>query len=959
MRSLIAVIDWFENSPSYIHAIPHGLLFFFLTCGPTPRWEGNFAATLFLLVGWWMVFVAAFTWAAREKTQPEQSTHGEGGSPGSRQTIVFYASCVLVGLFFLASLWVAGKHFNTHTPKWTEADLGFWFPSLWQLLAVVMFGIAALGRWWASDISLEVEKEYPMFSAIKFPEGITQPNNTPSKHLFTVLLENTPAVLTVAPLELLFPTAAWVVFADGRWLSFIPATYFSVFYSVTVIALLVSAWIVLACEQEEMSRGSFAQAKVCSRLMSQVRALFFKGGLWTTSVIVVLLAAAWHCRFDYVRTVMEVDRSVVVWFLLALYSLFWTWEWWVGTAVTQQLVGLLNNGNKDKAMIGNIEKEQSRPGVIMRAEIQGSSRIKLTCQSRNQKTVDNADRREVFDRLFKRFELNPKDFESFSHALKQRVQRHFVTLQALLTVFFLCLGVVWYQHEREPTLAAASAKPEDRTKLRDLTTLIAPYEESKSASPTSAASSETETTPPQRPKVVLIAASGGGTRAALFTASALDGLQKIGCLKHVQLVSGVSGGGVALAYLAAHEKDLRGNDTRSGFWKSFHERMAYPYIIDVLRGGTEPRILWQTSIGTLLAESLKRQFEDDFVPAPAKFGCVPFGVILNTTLCGEAPADFNGKNRQRPLLPIRAPDFAAANNAAGRLIFTNLCDAKAFPHCGPPHAPREFLKYVVVQDPQIELARAAALNANFPPVFPNAPVEVCCEQGTSRYWVSDGGVEENKGEISLLYALEHALLALAKRECPPDKKQPILPDIHLVVIEASAANVIYTQDFGVGAAGNAGTKLANQLALELERRITATYQLLGKSELTDQKLRDRGAAEKLAPPKFCVHFLPMPSVLRVNGLGTHWALPEKVIVHPTAVPGERKPGETVELTKEQIQCVIKLLHPADPDHPPSHKNCQIQQVLDWIRDDPLAKHPDHWKELVKALTCQPKPKAAN
>src|SRR6185295_14376182 len=50
----------------------------------------------------------------------------------------------------------------------------------------------------------------------------------------------------------------------------------------------------------------------------------------------------------------------------------------------------------------------------------------------------------------------------------------------------------------------------------------------------------------------IIVGSGGGTRAALYTASVLKGLHRLGVDKEIVLASGVSGGGVALAYFAAN-----------------------------------------------------------------------------------------------------------------------------------------------------------------------------------------------------------------------------------------------------------------------------------------------------------------------------------------------------------------------------------------------------------------------
>lgn len=158
------------------------------------------------------------------------------------------------------------------------------------------------------------------------------------------------------------------------------------------------------------------------------------------------------------------------------------------------------------------------------------------------------------------------------------------------------------------------------------------------------------------------------------------------------LVSGVSGGGVAVAYFAAHEDELL-KDTESGrTWNQFACAMSYPFIWDVLEGASERRILTGTRLGQLLAESFCRVFthrrsddggmqeaEDQACPGVRNIGDVKnFGIIFNTTLSGSLKC----------LQCKDEPDFAAAaaeehdltdgSVAGGRLIFTNLKDSGAF-----------------------------------------------------------------------------------------------------------------------------------------------------------------------------------------------------------------------------------------------------------------------------------------
>ena len=85
-----------------------------------------------------------------------------------------------------------------------------------------------------------------------------------------------------------------------------------------------------------------------------------------------------------------------------------------------------------------------------------------------------------------------------------------------------------------------------------------------------------------RQPAFLIAASGGGTRAALYTASVLEGLAKQGRIQDVIMGSGVSGGGASLAYFAGNRPLLARGDKNA--WDTFFDTMRMPFIQDVLSG---------------------------------------------------------------------------------------------------------------------------------------------------------------------------------------------------------------------------------------------------------------------------------------------------------------------------------------------------------------------------------------
>jgi hypothetical protein len=99
----------------------------------------------------------------------------------------------------------------------------------------------------------------------------------------------------------------------------------------------------------------------------------------------------------------------------------------------------------------------------------------------------------------------------------------------------------------------------------------------------------------QRPALV-VAASGGGTRAALYTASFLEGLAKRGRARDVLMGSGVSGGGAALAHFAGFRPAL----VSTGDWEQFFDAMKEPFIRDVVNRSLEWRMIASSRPGTIL-----------------------------------------------------------------------------------------------------------------------------------------------------------------------------------------------------------------------------------------------------------------------------------------------------------------------------------------------------------------------
>jgi hypothetical protein len=179
--------------------------------------------------------------------------------------------------------------------------------------------------------------------------------------------------------------------------------------------------------------------------------------------------------------------------------------------------------------------------------------------------------------------------------------------------------------------------------------------------------------------------------------------------------------------------------------------------------------------------------------------------------------------------------------APGRLIYTNLDLENDYPHTALASSSIR-LPIVVVNRQDVKLTDGAAANANFPPVFSDAAVDV---DNTHRYWVSDGGVIDNRAIETLLYAVLDAVADLQRLPCP------YRPDLHVIIADASAFSDRFQQDRAIGTAIAAGSSFASQLVAEVFAKLATKY----------------------LPGKIWFHYLPMPNLLRRSGaFGTHWML---------------------------------------------------------------------------------------
>lgn len=615
-------------------------------------------------------------------------------------------------------------------------------------------------------------------------------------------------------------------------------------FSATAVAAVLGAIL--------LAYGSLAER--WQQLITYINRWYFIGVPLPLSLLVIVLGLLRLANVQYVSTVLDAaPLGTLAVIVIMAYAAAWFYEYWINRWPADRLLDALaglehrRQGSIPIRFSGPIDPNGAKASPRY-LSVHGTGRFCVQGWfERAQPALWEKPRDAAFSTysLMELFEALAPPGDGMARralsSLRRRLRLYFYTLNGLLV---LVLGALWYWH-------LSLATPE-----RSAPVIAASLEAPPVATALPLSQRFARQAARQRP-VIVVAASGGGTRAALYTAHALQGLARLDRAQDVVLISGVSGGGFASAVFAANATTLQRAIARSQpAWRAARVAMTQPFIADVVDGVGELRILNTTPLGQLLAESFTAR---TFAGRRPTLGSLTGpALILNTTISGH-PADESQLLDQRASVTTDGSACATlASLAGGRLVFTNLPmerirndqgqwgDHDPFPS-DLSELPDVRLDYTVVRDPGVSLAAAAALNANFPPVFPNAKVSLrggghrCAERS---FFVTDGGATENLGLVSALYAVQGAL-----RAWPLD--QP-LPPLHLVAVEASAVSYDYSQDRGLGAATGGSKERIN-------------------GALTDLLLADiRARVERLGGPLH-VHYLPLPVAFRSRGgFGTHW-----------------------------------------------------------------------------------------
>lgn len=618
--------------------------------------------------------------------------------------------------------------------------------------------------------------------------------------------------------------------------------------------------------------------------------IFFKGGALAVSLLIIVLAGLRLWGLTYVTTIFD---SAAWWTIgtafVAAYVMCWWFDYWSHRMLTDRMLRFLDPRVKGLAVIPYpIRASARRTGVPAQnrvLQVHGAARFIVLNEA--DKTIPpyfQAHRpMQLIELLAARGAPGGKAVPTPSQIAARVASYQAVTGLAFVSI--LALGVLWlHVGEQWPAVRLTSTNG-DGMALQELLTRKVDGDKSE--------------------PLIVVAASGGGTRAAVYTAALLEGIARQGKAGNVVLGSGVSGGGAALAYFAGYRKALIAGEP--GAWDRYFQAMTKPFIQDVLQRSNEWRMVSSGRLGMLLSESFRRHWN---LPADRNelVDVSDMGLIFNTSLAGhfERPKEAQGSEPLYVVEPTFRDKATKATLAGGRLLLTNLYFPKAL--ASKPLEPDAALASlpVVVRSPQLRLEDAAALNANFPPVFSNAAIDV---NERIRYWVTDGGAVDNRGMEMLLYAVRLALETIVDEH---------LPRLHIVVADASAFSSSYSQDRGISAMTGAGARYASHLDAELVEAIRSRY------------------ARASHPDRFQFSYVMMPDLLRESGsFGTHWMLQDNIKVHH----GE----ESATISGDEMVNVIRALHSGD-DNNFTPVACQI---LGWSRED--SGHSVGWTAVLKAL----------
>jgi uncharacterized membrane protein YozB (DUF420 family) len=870
---------------------------------------------------------------------------------GARRSVIVFAASTALLVAVIATLW------TQFTPAQPSEAAGGFYPHVYLVVLGILLGLAVVARVFAWLMF----RKFPTDARKVFKDALTTED----------LLHDEREQPDVSWLRL---GSALVTGVVSHLMHFMLLPAFVAFVAPSTVLW----WLTLLFAGVSLVLLMYATlSKRWEQMLIHIDRWFLVGTPLVVSAFVIVIAIARLKNVQYVTTVLDATPTGVLFIIIVmLYVAAWFFEYWINRWLADELLGVL--GPRDQARKGwlaypfETAPRAKRPWAEANGRylaVHSTGRFcALGWLSAHPKCV--AFTTYTFAELFYALGAKTEQGIDMAHDLERRVMLYFNTINVVLIVamFFAWRAAVPLPLGVKAMVNVQAVQPGETP---------APVVDQLAARLTSQAAQG-------RPSIV-VAASGGGTRAAVYTAVALEGVARIDRARDIVLLSGVSGGGVSAAVFASRYGELTTTSPQAAApaggenpWEAYVSVVSAPYIQDVLEGMGELRIAGATSLGALLQESLESRA---FAGHARTFGELGDpALILNSAVSGH-PYDDSQLMAGRIATPRDTGDCVEqarpyANLAGGRLVFTNLKNVSGFPQ--PPKQSAEalsedppdmWLPYSIVNIDAVPLAAASALTANFPPVFSNARVRLYTidKKGAEKracprsYFVTDGGATENLGLVSALYALRGSVKGLPEGER--------ISDIHVLAFEASAIDYDYSDDRGIGAA-TGGSK----------ERINA-----GLTQMLLEEVRGLVGAHGA---RLRVHYLPLPVAFRSRGgFGTHWMFAPRITLtnpHVASVPDDsmfsrKNQSDFVVLNRKEVMSTMRAMF--DPDEnvcaraervrlrPESAEldfengwTVDVQHVARWICgfDDERgtqAKKPDYqveaWRQVVGELRPPP------
>ncbi len=488
-------------------------------------------------------------------------------------------------------------------PQPSEAAGGF-YPHVYLLFLGALLAIALFGRLLA-HIMFSGFKAATAFRDGMIAEDLLRNERTAPDVSNLRLLSALINGVSENPLHFLLLPAFVAFMSPTDWLWWIVPLF-------TLVSLILIMYGTLSSRWEQM--------------LVYVQRWFLVGTPLVMSMAVILLAALRLLDVTYVSTVLDATPVGVLFiFIVMMYVAFWFFEYWVNRWVGEKLLEIL--GSREHAgqgfvpcgySLGDPAPWASVAGRVI--ALHGTGRfVAQGWFERKEPAVGERAREHAFTtyglvELFQVLGARQEKGRDFAHDIRRRVHLYFTLINLLLVAAAVGLFLWHLNWSRplavDPMVSASAIKPEVVTK--------AERQAQARATGDTLAQRLLAQSAEQRPSII-VAASGGGTRAAVYTAVALEGMGQINRARDVVLLSGVSGGGVSAAVFASRFASLRTANPRDesvekpGPWMKYVATVSQPYIQDVLEGAGELRIAGSASLGVLLQESLERRaFASDF-----------------------------------------------------------------------------------------------------------------------------------------------------------------------------------------------------------------------------------------------------------------------------------------------------------------------------------------------------------